>query len=173
MNNVYGKFSTNPVSRKNIPVYNRHTDEVKYIKSEEEEREPVYIPVGCFVTAWARYKTITTAQRLYHRFIYSDTDSVHLLGTELPDCINIHPTKLGAFKHEETFQKARYIRAKSYIHMVDGSEHITCAGMPKACHRYVTWDNYHVGLEVEGKLKRKRVSGGVVLSESPHKLRKV
>lgn len=173
MNNIYGKFSTNPVSQKNIPVYNRHTDEVKYIKSEQEEREPVYIAVGCFVTAWARYKTITTAQRLYHRFIYSDTDSVHLLGTELPDCVNIHPTKLGSFKHEETFQKARYIRAKSYIHMVDGSEHITCAGMPKACHRHVTWDNYHVGLEVKGKLKRKRVSGGVVLSESPHKLKKV
>ena len=173
MNNIYGKFSTNPLSRRNIPKYIRQTDEVKYIKSEEEEREPVYIPVGCFVTAWARYKTITTAQRLYHRFIYSDTDSVHLLGTKLPDCVNIHPTTLGAFKHEETFQKARYIRAKSYIHMVDGVEHITCAGMPKACHKYVTWDNFHVGLEVEGKLKRKRVSGGVVLSESPHKLRKV
>lgn len=43
---------------------------------------------------------------------------------------------------------------------------ITCAGMPKRCYSQVTWDNYHEGLTVGGKLTFSHVKGGVILKET-------
>lgn len=170
LNNLYGKFATNPKTAQKYPKLGAD-DMVHYVIGDEEERDPVYIPVGTFVTAWARYKTITSAQKLFDRFIYADTDSLHLVGTELPDCLEIHDTKLGAWKHESSFVRARFLRSKSYIED-DGKElKITCAGMPKGCYSFVTWENFHPNASYPGKLKSTRVSGGIILKESPHTLR--
>lgn len=171
LNNLYGKFAQNPNTHSKCPVYDNIEDKITYELSELEKREGIYIPVGCFVTAWARYKTISAAQRNFDRFIYADTDSLHLIGNELP-CLEINETKLGAWKLEARFTKARFLRAKTYAEEIDGSLHITAAGMPKSCYPYVTWDNFIYDSEIIGKLKSKRVSGGVVLLESPHKIKR-
>ena len=170
LNSLYGKFASNPIRKRRIPMLD---DEgvVRYILSEPETTKPIYIPVGSFITAWARYTTITSAQSCYDRFIYADTDSLHLVGLEEPDGIEIDDTKLGAWKHESTFTRARFLRQKSYIEEIDGKLKITCAGMPKGCYPHVTWDNFHTGNEFPGKLKQKVVNGGCVLMETPHKLR--
>ena len=170
LNSLYGKFATNPETRQRIP-YLDENGIVRYKLSEVELKDPIYIPVGSFITAWARYTTITAAQKCYKRFIYADTDSLHLEGTEIPDGLEISPTKLGAWKHESTFERARFLRQKSYIEEIEGKLKITCAGMPSACYQYVTWDNFHIGNEFQGKLKQKIVKGGAVLMETPHKLR--
>ena len=42
---------------------------------------------------------------------------------------------------------------------------ITCAGMPKACHKWVNFENFRIGNSFTGKLQPKRVNGGVVLMD--------
>lgn len=169
LNALYGKFALNPNVQSKIPWYDYGV--VKYKLGEKEIREPIYIPVATFITAWARYKTISSAQKVYDRFVYADTDSLHLVGTEIPDMLEIDPVKLGAWKHESTFTRARFIRQKSYIEEIDGVLNITCAGMPDRCYQYVTWDNFHTGATYAGKLGMTHVNGGIVLKDIPFSIK--
>nr|DAU67034.1 MAG TPA: DNA polymerase B [Caudoviricetes sp.] len=169
LNALYGKFALNPNVQSKIPWYDNGV--VKYKLGEKESRDPIYIPVGTFITAWARYKTISSAQKVYDRFVYADTDSLHLIGTDIPDMLEVDPVKLGAWKHESTFTRARFIRQKSYIEEIDGELNITCAGMPERCYQYVTWDNFHTGTSYDGKLGMTHVNGGIVLKDIPFSIK--
>lgn len=168
LNNLYGKFATNPDSTRKEP-YLKEDQSLGFRKGEKEIRDPVYTPMGAFITAWARYTTITTAQKCYDRIIYCDTDSIHITGTEVPEAIKnlVHPKKLGYWAWEYTFKRARYLRQKTYINDIyvkrivkDGeikwvpcepneSEKtqliVKCAGMPEQVKKHVTWENFHVG----------------------------
>lgn len=163
LNALYGKFALNPNVQSKIPYYDNGI--IKYTLGEKETRNPIYIPVGTFITAWARHKTITSAQKVYDRFLYADTDSLHLIGTEIPKGLEVDPVKLGAWKHESTFTRARFVRQKTYIEEIDGELNITCAGMPSRCYKYVTWDNFIAGSSFEGKLQFTHVQGGIVLKD--------
>ena len=216
LNSLYGKFALNPKVASKIPYYEDGI--VKYeIPKEEytdsngkkrkriiyEMRDPLYIPVGTFVTAWARYKTITSAQKVFHLFAYADTDSLHLnlplppemsklsnkelemlttadlkkFGVAIPEDFEIDPVKLGAWKIESRFTRARFLRQKCYIEDWNKPEtwntekydktllNVTCAGMPEACHQYVTWENFYMGASYKGKLQPKHVKGGIVLAD--------
>ena len=140
LNALYGRFALNPNVQSKIPYYDNGI--VKYMLGEKETRSPIYIPVGTFITAWARHKTITSAQKLYKYFVYADTDSLHLnislpdemlqmsneelekmttadlqkFGIDIPDDFFVDPYALGAWKVEEVSRRSRYIRQKSYIH---------------------------------------------------------
>ena len=115
LNSLYGKFATNPKGGKRIP----YIDEKGVTKFKEdpeaEMRDPVYTAMGAFITAYAREKTIRSAQAVFPRFIYADTDSLHLIGQDEPADLEIHPTKLGAWKNEGRFNDSKYLRAKTYM----------------------------------------------------------
>ncbi len=163
MNSLYGKFGTRKkvYSRKPVLI----DDVVRYVDMEPEDKDGVYIPIATFVTAYARYKTITSAQAVYDRFVYADTDSLHLIGTEIPECLDVDPVRLGAWKHESTFWQAKFIRPKCYIEYIEGDDtpNVKCAGMPYNIHSQVDIDNLEVGATYHGKLYQKRVPGGIVL----------
>lgn len=163
LNALYGKFGLNPNVQSKWPVYDN--GEIKYALGDKKIRAPIYIPVASFITAYARYKTITSAQSVYDRFIYADTDSLHLLGAELPDNLEIDDVKLGAWKLENSFTRAKFLRQKTYIEEIDGELNITCAGMPKNCYQHVTWENFKPGTSYSGKLLPKHVKGGIVLAD--------
>jgi hypothetical protein len=163
LNSLYGKFATNPKQDMKEPYLENGI--VKYRKLEQDPRDPIYTAMGVFITSYSRELTIRTAQSVFPRFIYADTDSIHLEGTEPPE-IDIHATKLGAWKYEGTFTRARFIRAKSYIEEIDGTLHVTCAGMPDTVKKKVTWDNFRRGFKEDGKLRPKKVAGGVILENS-------
>lgn len=165
LNSLYGKFATNPRARQKIPMLD-HDGVVRYVLDEPELRDPVYTAMGCFITAYARDKTIRSAQTVYDRFIYADTDSLHLIGEEVPEGIEVHPTKLGAWKHEGTFTDSKYIRAKTYMETIDGIDHVTCAGMPDNVKESVTYENFSSGSSFGGKLMPRRYKGGIVLEET-------
>jgi hypothetical protein len=169
LNSLYGKFASSCDVTGKVP-YLKEDGSVSYKLGEEKYKEPVYTAMGVFITSWARYKTITTAQNVYDRFIYADTDSLHIQGTKIPD-IEIHPSHLGAWKHEGTFTRARFIRQKTYIEEIDGELHVTCAGMPDSVKAKVTWDNFHVGFTSGGKLLPKHIKGGLVLVDSDFTLK--
>lgn len=161
LNSLYGKFATRIEVTGRMP---KLIDEVvRYVDMEPQLRSPVYLPVGVFVTSYARYKTITSAQAVQDRFVYADTDSLHLLGTEIPTTLEIDPYQLGKWKHESTFTRAKFIGAKCYCEEIDGNMKVTVAGMPKNLHDQVTFENFQTGAVYDGKLYQKHVKGGIVL----------
>ena len=175
LNSLYGKFATGLDVQSKIPYL--EDDIVKYRLSEKSQKDGVYLPMGAFITAYAREKTIRTSQAIktyslekYGKdlYCYSDTDSIHTLLPidELKQFCEIDDVKLGAWKHESHFTKARFIRQKTYIEEIDGKMNITCAGLPKRCYDQVEWNNFRVGLNVDGKLSFKHVKGGVNLIET-------
>lgn len=172
LNNLYGKFALHPVVREKYPYLDTEEMRVRYKDGTKHNREPIYIPVGTFVTSYARNKTIRAAQSVHHRFVYADTDSLHLVGTELPEGLEISDSELGKWKHESTFSRARFIRSKSYIEEIDGKLNIVCAGMPDRCYPFVTWDNFQEGAKFAGALKGKRVQGGIVLFDFAFTIKK-
>ena len=165
LNSLYGKFATRLTAINKIPQLDE--DEIThYAIQQPEEKKGVYIPVGVFVTAYARNVTIRSAQKVYDRFIYADTDSLHLIGTELPQGLDIDDTKLGAWKHESTFTRARFIRPKTYLEDENGHLNVKAAGLPDKCKSQVTWENFHPNAVYGGKLLPRHVRGGIVLEET-------
>ena len=164
LNSLYGKFALHPKLKSKMPTLVNGV--VKYENLPSEEREPIYVPMGCFITAYAREKTIKAAQKNYNRFIYCDTDSLHLIGDEIPDGLDIDDVELGAWKIEKVFDRGKFLRAKTYIEEVEGKLEVTCAGMPNNCHSLVTWENFTYGAKYEGKLIPRHCEGGIVLVET-------
>ena len=191
LNSLYGKFASNPLGRSKSPVLDEDNC-VRYVLDEPEDRQPIYTAMGAFITAYAREKTIRSGQRVYDRFIYADTDSLHLIGTEDPEGLEIHPTRLGAWKNEGNFIDSKYIRAKTYMEtthevtdtslksyakmlniadlvwLEGGQTHahvtkVTCAGMPDNVKAEVTYDNFKPGESFYGKLMPKTYPGGTLL----------
>ena len=175
LNSLYGKFASSLDVQGKIPYL--EDDTVLYKLGEKETKKGIYLPIGAFITAYARNKTIRTSQAIktysiekYGKdlYCYSDTDSIHTLLPieELTKFCEIDDVKLGYWKHESTFTKARFVRQKTYLEMIDGEVKITCAGMPKECYKYVEWEKFKEGFTCGGKLMFKHVRGGVKLVET-------
>ena len=176
LNSLYGKLATSLEVQSKIP-YLGEDNIIHYELSEKEEKEGLYLPCASFITAYAREKTIRTSQAIKEYSIkkygkdlycYSDTDSIHCLLPieELKKFCEIDPVKLGAWKHEGTFTKAKFVRQKCYLEEIEGNIEITCAGMPKECYNQVEWDTFKTGFTAHGKLTFKHVKGGVILVET-------
>lgn len=98
-------------------------------------------------------------------------DSIHLIGTEQPDNIDIDDNRLGAWKCEGIFRDSKFIRAKTYMeeHQQDDGSwkwDIKCAGMPKEAKKHVTKANFKEGAIFDGKLVPRQAVGGVYLKET-------
>ena len=176
LNSLYGKFATSLDVQSKIPSLGED-DIIHYHLSEKETKEGIYLPIGAFITAYAREKTIRTSQAIkdyslnkYGKdlYCYSDTDSIHTLLPieELKLFCDIDPVRLGAWKHEGHFTKAKFVRQKCYLEEIDGNINITCAGLPKNCYSQVKWDKFKEGFTASGKLTFKHVKGGVILVET-------
>ena len=185
LNSLYGKFAKNPISISKYP-YLDENEIVRYKLSEVEVGNGLYIPVGSFITALARKRTIESSQKIRDYslkkygedyYIYSDTDSIHMKymsEEELKQFLDIDDYRLGAWKLESTFKRGKFIRQKCYIEENDdGYINVTVAGLPKKLGKYINFDNFDVGfsvmgddLEKEHKLTYKHVKGGVLLVDT-------
>lgn len=176
LNSLYGKFGSKKRGKSCIP-YLREDGRVGFKLSEEEIRKGGYIPMACFITAYCRDKIIRGAQICGDRFIYADTDSLHVAGTEPPEGLWVDNKALGAFKLEETFIRAKFIRQKTYLEVTLGKDYqekinIKCAGMPKNVKKTITESEFKEGAVFDGKLLPKIVPGGVILKETTFKIKK-
>lgn len=83
---------------------------------------------ACFTTAYARVRLNRMANRFYDEFIYCDTDSVHLITDKTVEEVEsiignlIDPKEFGKWKVEDTWDKARYIKSKTYGHALLGQD---------------------------------------------------
>ena len=143
LNSLYGKFATITHGSSERP-YVGADGIVHYEVLPEEERKGVYLPMGIFITAYAREKTIRTSQAIktfsinkYGKdlYCYSDTDSIHCLMDieELKQFCEIDKVELGKWKHESSFTKAKFVRQKCYVEEIDNKFEVTCTGLPKEC----------------------------------------
>lgn len=179
---LYGKFGTDTKVKNKIP-YLGEDGAVHFYDSKESTKEGIYIAMASFITSYARRKTITSAQKIkddYNagkskiQFVYADTDSLHCISDDfsLPPALDVDDTKLGAWKYESRFNRAKFLRQKCYIE--NSTEDIesenpefelkvTVAGMPASCHNQVTFKNFKLGATYTGKLQPKVVKGGTIL----------
>lgn len=170
LNSLYGKFASNPNVTGKVPILKDGV--VKLVRGAPETRPPVYTAAGVFITAYARDITIRAAQANYDVFAYADTDSLHLLQDTVPESIEVHPTKLGAWKFEYAFHNAYYIRPKAYLELKqDGEYENRIAGLPTDVSKTLTFDDLVEGKILHGKLNPKTVPGGVILKDVPFELK--
>ena len=184
LNSLYGKLGLNPMSRTKRPFL---VDGVlKFSLNEVEQRKPIYIPMASFITAYARKDIIESSQMIrdyslkhygYDAWIYNDTDSIHCL-LKLKDLramtkeLDIDDYKLGAWKIESEFTRAKFLRQKCYIEENADKLNVTIAGLPKRLGKYINFENFAIGFTTEGlqldehKLSYKQVKGGVLLVDT-------
>ena len=186
LNSLYGKMATNPIVRSKYP-YLDEEGIVKYALYPEEIKKSLYIPVATFITSYARRKTIETSQTIkdyttnkYGKdyYIYSDTDSIHMLKLpkeELKQFVEVDKYELGKWDIEhDDIETAKFLRQKCYIEIdTKHNKNVTVAGLPKKLAEYVTIDNFKEGFSIlkedtekDHKLTYKHVKGGVLLVDT-------
>lgn len=171
LNSLYGKFGQSPKKNRKVP-YMSDKDTIAW-EVVEEEKADSYLPIAMFVTSYAHRKILDMANAFGDRFVYADTDSVHVIGDEVPEGLDIDPVRLGAWKHESVSEMARYLRPKTYVH-ADGNrvlEDVKIAGCPDRCKEGVTWENFRIGAEYPGKLSGDQVPGGYCLLETTFRIK--
>jgi len=151
LNNLAGKLSAKPESTTRVPYINK--DGVLSFKNiiKEDLTRAWYIPAATFVTAYGREVLLKVIHQNYSRFMYCDTDSVHLTGSRIQHKgIIVDDKEFGCWKIERYIKTAIFAKQKTYIEEVYNTDdipyHIVCAGMSarskfliltKLCH----WEN--------------------------------
>lgn len=214
LNNLYGKMATNDNSSFKM-AFEKPDGSLGFDIIEEHNKKVGFIAVGSAITSYARYFTITAAQRNYYGkdesgFIYADTDSIHC-DLKPEELVGV-PVDANAFCHwklEACWDVAYFTRQKTYIEHVTHENlqpveepyyNIKCAGMPDRCKELLdmsfrgikpkpeelddfteeelefletkrTLKDFDIGLRVPGKLLPKRISGGIILVDTPYEMR--
>lgn len=190
LNSLYGRFGLSTKAQRKEPFLS-NDGVVKYALLPEEEREPVYIPVACFITSYGRCKTIRTSQKIREyslqkygkdAYLYSDTDSIKCNLSdedleELKDVIHIDDYELGAWAKEEEFERFMMLRQKCYITEDNGKVNATIAGLPKYLAPLINFQNFRKGFSTEGftvdeliKMASENGASNEELSKIHHKL---
>lgn len=187
LNNLYGKFATSDDSSYLIPYLNEENI-LAFHTIEEHEKTVGYIPIGSAITAYAKNFNYRNAILNYDRFLYADTDSLHLLGLEDPIGVIEDSKELLCYKRESDFRKAKFVRQKTYAEEVTHENrkpvekpylNLKCAGMTKDAKKEFISKGVPIEALVEGyfimenaNIKAKRVEGGVILVNKDYKIRK-
>jgi len=170
LNSPSGRWGINP----DMDTYLPYLDEKKIMRFEKVEvsidelrqKHAFYLPTSIFITAYGRMKVINAAEKVgLERFIYTDTDSVHTLGSA-DECFELDKRKLGYWDNEENCQFAKYLRQKRYAHEVDGVLSFTCAGIPKKAiaETITSLEGFRLGVPIRTKRGR-QYEGGVAIVE--------
>ena len=143
LNSLYGKFGMNPIKEEKIIDYQENTFSTISTDNDGNKLDyldkGVFIAMASFITSYAREVLLTSIEKVYDRFLYCDTDSIHITGYDIPN-ITIHDKNLGAWKLEGKFTKAKYIGAKRYAEYIDNKWDIKCCGLSRDIMEKITMD---------------------------------
>lgn len=133
LNSLYGKFAEG-YEKETINV--DYDGRLTFEKGDVEIRECGYLPVGIFITSYARCFLLESIHTIgVDNFIYCDTDSIHHFRCEVDHHLELDPEKLGYWDKENELTRGYYIRAKRYIgeYIKNGETKlkIACAGIKK------------------------------------------
>jgi hypothetical protein len=147
LNNLYGKFASSTESNFEVAFLNED-GVVKFNNCKANDKREGYIAIGSAITSYARNFTIRCAQQNYYGedkrgFIYADTDSIHCdLNADELKGLKVHDKNFCCWKLESTWDKAIFVRQKTYIEHVIEEDlepidepyyNVKCAGMPDRC----------------------------------------
>lgn len=132
LNSPYGKFAEGQIKNRWIIQYE---NKMTFKKDGEEIVECGYLPVGIFITSYARVFLLESINKIgMENFVYCDTDSIHFKG-DIPDNLEMDDYEMGKWKVENHFKRAYYIRAKRYCGEYYEDDElklkIACAGIKK------------------------------------------
>ena len=143
LNSLYGKFGMNPIKEEKIIDYQENTFSTISTDNDGNKLDyldkGVFIAMASFITSYAREVLLTSIEKVYDRFLYCDTDSIHITGYDIPN-ITIHDKNLGAWKLEGKFTKAKYIGAKRYAEYINNKWDIKCCGLSRDIMEKITMD---------------------------------
>lgn len=112
-NGLYGKFGT--AGDNEIALIDTTDDKFNVIHTHTNYiGDTLYLPTAMFITAYAKCHLIKAINSNRHRFMYCDTDSIHLSGTEPVKGIDVDDNIYGAWKHEMIFDDYKYVGSKRY-----------------------------------------------------------
>lgn len=177
LNNLYGKLATSTDSSFKVAEL-KEDGSLGFYSVTENNKSAWYIPCGAAITSYARCFTITAAQENYYGpdkpgFIYADTDSIHCdLPPEAIKGITVHNTAFCCWKLESIWDRAIFVRQKTYVEHNIGEDaviengkarydqvepyyNVKCAGMPESVKQLLirSWKDQLTG---EEKTKYKR-----------------
>lgn len=189
LNNLYGKMATTDDSSYKLAQSTQNG--LIFTCYTEHNKQKGYMPVGACITAYARIFTITAANKNYNRFIYADTDSIHLVGDGDANGVVEHDKKLCCWKKERIWDKGIFVRSKTYIEHDENGYNIVCAGMGNRCKMLLkkilgdeielgeltyqeeeflsqplSLKDFKIGLCIPSKLIPKHIRGGVILQDT-------
>lgn len=149
LNNLSGNMARYPeYNNVSINFTDDEEEPFRYIFTNAEgDKSTVY--VGASITAWARYIIINLIKKNKDRWIYTDTDSLHLKGSEPPKGVKVGD-KLGFVKLEHHYNGAFYYKKKMYAgwDILTNKTHLVFAGMSEYSN---LWLSYLLDLKHEGK----------------------
>lgn len=120
LNRLVGKFGSNPKpTRKSVRLDdNQWVEYVPFMPRTNPARPNVsmheYLPLAMFINAYGRARMARAIKIAGDRFLYCDTDSLHVLGDYPVEGLDVHDTQFGAWKLEHRFVGAFYNRPRQY-----------------------------------------------------------
>lgn len=175
-NSLYGKFGSRVEQQQKIPYLKE--SRLSFEISDVERVKPNYIAVACFITSISRRDIITDAQNNYFRFLYSDTDSLHMISDDYEDeivkgniVLPLHNTEYGYYKLEKEAFKGKYLRSKLYIEETKNGLDVVGAGMTDEIKSQINFDNFHFGAIFNGKRATKQVKGGMIIYDTTFEIK--
>lgn len=130
-NALYGKFGASGDNEITNIVIEDSTFKVNHTH-EEYVTDNIYVAMSSFITSYAKEYLVKSINENRERFMYCDTDSLHLFGTiEDVKGLRIDDKEYGAWKHELTFNDFKYIGAKRYAekNIENNKWDIKCCGL--------------------------------------------
>lgn len=128
-NSLYGKFGM----RGESDIVYASTDDGKFIldyNTKDVVGDTIYLPIATFITSYAKKYLCNAINSNYENFMYCDTDSIHLMGSEY-NGIKLHDTIYGCWANELTFNNAKYLGQKRYCerNIENNQWKIKCCGL--------------------------------------------
>lgn len=198
LNSLYGRFCRSKNDSFKRAYIDEFDDTLHFDSVESYDQVPGYIPIGAAITSYAKCFTIRAAQKNYFGanrkgFCYADTDSIHMdLPPNKAQGIKVDDTAFCCWKKESEWSEGIFVRAKTYVEVINGMHVVKCAGLSDHGKNMVScalgdpendvfdeeeykWiqshkmdlNGFNHDLEVpNGKLTPKRLKGGIVLTTS-------
>lgn len=170
LNSFYGKMGASSIrADRNMILSENGQIEYGEVVNTYKTSKKYYMAFASAVTAWARVNLRTTLYKIgYNNVLYFDTDSLYTTITKdevIKKCGDIiHPTELGKWDLEKTYNKFKCIGAKKYILTTINDETICkCSGLPDNVRETITYEQFELGQEFIGKKEKTKIKGGYVL----------
>ena len=130
-NGLYGKFGTSS----KCELFNLNADNDKFsidYTHIEYATDSVYLPMASFITSYAKAYLVRAINNNRERFLYCDTDSLHLYGTlDEVKGVKIGKKIYGFWDNELCFDDFKYLGSKRYAehNKETGEWEIKCCGL--------------------------------------------